>query len=102
MEKTYTINQRYTGNEVEVMTYKQLTEAIKSRIGAAEDGENGDTEVGYIGVEHNGVMYYGITYPSHGSQSTLRDGLEIMVWWNDEWNETNYQWLWEEPCSEPA
>lgn len=93
-EKTYTINQNFTGNEVEVMSLAQLQALVKSRIEAGEDPQE---VVGFVVVEYEGEIYGAITHPSHGTPSALEDGLDILHWWNDEWSETNYKWLWEEP-----
>lgn len=96
MEKTYTINQNFTGNEVEVMPLAQLQALVKSRIEAGEDPQE---VVGFVVVEHEGEIYGGITHPSHGTASALKDGLDLLFWWNDEWTEKDYKWLWEEPSA---
>ncbi len=93
-EKTYTINQNFTGNEVEVMSLAQLQALVKSRIEAGEDPQE---VVGFVVVEYEGEIYGGITHPSHGTPSALEDGLDVLYWWNDEWSEKDYKWLWEEP-----
>lgn len=93
-EKTYTINQNFTGNEVEVMSLAQLQALVKSRIEAGEDPQE---VVGFVVVEYEGEIYGGITHPSHGTPSALEDGLDLLFWWNDEWSEKDYKWLWEEP-----
>lgn len=92
--KTYTINQNLTGNEVEVMSLAQLQALVKSRIEAGEDPQE---VVGFVVVEYEGEIYGGITHPSHGTPSALEDGLDVLYWWNDEWSEKDYKWLWEDP-----
>ena len=94
MEKTYTIAQKVTGNEVEVMSLKQLKKAVEARIAEGEDPQE---VVGFVVVEYEGEIYGGITHPSHGTPSALEDGLDVLYWWNDEWSEKDYKWLWEEP-----
>ena len=94
-EKTYTINQNFTGNEVEVMSLAQLQALVKSRIEAGEDPQE---VVGFVVVEYEGEIYGGITHPSHGTPSALEDGLDLLFWWNDEWSEKDYKWLWGEPA----
>lgn len=93
-EKTYTINQSFTGNEVEVMPLAQLQALVKSRLEAGEDPQ---TVVDFVVVEYEGEIYAGITHSCHGTQATLEAGLDILYWWNDEWTEKNYKWLWEDP-----
>lgn len=93
-QKTYTIAQKVTGNEVEVMPLAQLQALVKSRIEAGEDPQ---TVVGFVGLEYEGDMYYGITSELNGTASALEDGLDIRFWWEDEYNEIGFKWLWEEP-----
>lgn len=96
-QKTYTIAQKVTGNEVEVMSLAQLQALVKARIA---EGEAPKTVVGFVGVEHEGKMYYGITHQSHGTPSALEDAERLLMWWEDSWNENNHKWLWEEPSNE--
>ena len=92
--KTHTIAQKATGNEVEVMPLAQLQALVKSRLNAGEDPQ---TVVGFVGLEYEGKMYYGITSELNGTASALEDGLDLLRWWEDEYNETSFKWLWEEP-----
>ena len=94
--KTYTIAQA-TGNEVEVMPLAQLQALVKSRLNAGEDPQ---TVVGFVGLEYEGAMYFGITSELNGTASALEDGLDIRFWWEDEYNETGFKWLWEVPEAE--
>lgn len=93
-EKTYTINQNFTGNEVEVMSLSQLKKVVEARIAEGEDPQE---VVGFVVVKYEGEIYGGITHPSHGTPSALEDGLDVLYWWNDEWTEKDYKWLWEDP-----
>ena len=95
-QKTYTIAQKVTGNEVEVMSLVQLQELVKARIA---EGEDPQTVVGFVGLEYEGDMYYGITSELNGTASALEDGLDIRFWWEDEYNEIGFKWLWEEPSA---
>lgn len=95
-QKTYTIAQKVTGNEVEVMSLAQLQALVKARI---EEGEDPQTVVGFVGLEYEGQMYYGITSELNGTASALEDGLDIRLWWEYEYNETSHKWLWEEPSA---
>ena len=92
--QTYTIAQKFTGNEVEVMSLDHLQALVKSRLNAGEDPQ---TVVGFVGLEYEGAMYFGITSELNGTASALEDGLDIRFWWEDEYNETGFKWLWEEP-----
>lgn len=95
-QKTYTIAQKVTGNEAEVMSLVQLQELVKARIA---EGEDPQTVVGFVGLEYEGDMYYGITSELNGTASALEDGLDIRFWWEDEYNEIGFKWLWEEPSA---